>query len=189
MQMFLDRMFGLEDSHARMSQWHEWGRVLGLEGSDLDSFMNTLASLNPVCPEFLSSKTFRACSLAMEGEISKSLFERWPSSGMAWDGVCLTAATSESPNHVKESTLLDVIETDEVPERYFLSPNAAVGMLRRADRMERSLFPPLRKALEILSKDQSSKDSPTVSMPAQLDIQEQTGVEPMLLIQRDEYGD
>lgn len=74
---------------------------------------------------------------------------------MAWDGVCLTADTSESPNHVKESSLWELIEKGEVPQKYFLSPNAATGILRRADRMKRELFPPLRKALEILSKAQS----------------------------------
>jgi DNA (cytosine-5)-methyltransferase 1 len=73
---------------------------------------------------------------------------------MVLDGVCLTAGTSESPNHAKESTLLDVIETGEAPQRYFISPNAARGMMRRTDQMGRSLFPPLRKALEILAKDQ-----------------------------------
>jgi DNA (cytosine-5)-methyltransferase 1 len=51
--------------------------------------------------------------------------------------------------------LWELIEKGEVPEKYFLSPNAAKGMLRRADRMERELFPPLRKALEIMSKARS----------------------------------
>jgi len=48
-------------------------------------------------------------------------------------------------------------QSREVPQKYFLSPNAAKGILRRADRMGRSLFPPLREALEILAKGQSSE--------------------------------
>jgi DNA (cytosine-5)-methyltransferase 1 len=44
------------------------------------------------------------------------------------------------------------MEKGEVPQKYFLSQNAAKGMLRRAERMGRELFLPLRKALEILSK-------------------------------------
>jgi len=162
---------------------------MGLEGSDLDSFISSLTSLESDYPELLSSKTLRAYSLPMEGEISKSLFERWPASGMAWDGGCLIVDTSESPNHASESILLDVIQTGEVPQRYFLSQNAAVGMLRRANRMGRALFPPLRQALEILSRDQSSKVSPTASMPAPLDILELTGAEPMSPIPEDEYED
>jgi DNA (cytosine-5)-methyltransferase 1 len=78
---------------------------------------------------------------------------------MVWDGVCLTAKVSESPNHASESSLWDAIEKGPVPDRYFLSPNAAKGMMRRADRMGRKLFPHLRESLEILAeKDQSSQD-------------------------------
>jgi hypothetical protein len=188
-QLSLPLMFGSEDSRAKMSQWHEWGREMGLEGNALDSFLSLLTSLENDYPELLLSKTSRACSLPMGGEISKSLFERWPASGMAWDGGCLTVDTSESPNHANESILLDVIQTGEVPQRYFLSQNAAVGMLRRANRMGRALFPPLRQALEILSQAQSSKELPTASMPAPHDTPEQTGAEPTSFTQEDEYDD
>ena len=154
MQMSLFQMFGQEDSPAKTSRLRGWGRELGLKGKSLASFLSLLDYLKKDVPEFSSSRTFQVSSLATEEEISKSSFERWPVSGMAWDGVCLTAGISESPNHVSESTLSGVIETGEVPDRYFLSPNAARGMLRRTDRMGRNLFPPLRKALEILSKGQ-----------------------------------
>ncbi len=187
MQMSLPLTFGSEDSHAKMSRWRAWGRAQGLKENVLDSFMSMLGSLESACPEWLSSKTFRASSLVMVDETSNSLFTRWPNSGMAWDGVCLTASTSESPNHANESILLDVIETGEVPLRYFLSPNAAVGMMRRADRMGRSLFPPLRKSLEILSKVQSSKDLPIASTPVQRVTPAPIGAGPMLLIPMDEY--
>lgn len=152
--MSLFQMSGREDSRAKTSQLREWGRELGLKGKNLDSFMTLLDFLKEVAPEFSSSRMFQACSLPTEAETSKSLFERWPTSGMAWDGVCLTAATSESPNLAKESMLLAAIETGKVQQRYFLSPNAAKGMLRRANRMGRPLFPPLRRALEILAEDQ-----------------------------------
>ena len=152
MQMSLFQTSGPEGSPAKMSRLREWGRELGLKARNLDSFLSMLGYLKRAVPGFSSSRTFQVFSLATEDEISKSLFERWPTSGMAWDGACSTAGISESPSHVKESTLSDVIETGEVPERYFLSPNAARGMLRRAERMGRNLFPPLRKALEILSR-------------------------------------
>src|SRR5687768_6693225 len=116
---------GQEDFLARMSQWHAWARELGLRGSDLDSFMSLLDYLSKVAPEFSSSRTFQVSSLATADETSESSFARWPASGMAWDGVCLTAGSLESPSHVSESTLSGVIETGEVPLRYFLSPNAA----------------------------------------------------------------
>ena len=144
--------FGLEDSHVKTCLWQEWGRELGLKGNSLDSFMNFIDYLQRVAPEFLLSKTCQAFCLPMEDETSNALFERWPNSGMVWGGVCLTAKTSESPNHAKESSLWDLMEKGEVPAKYFLSQNAARGILRRADRMGRSLFPPLREALEILAK-------------------------------------
>ena len=150
---------GSEAFHAKMSPWLEWASEMGFEESDLDSFMSLLSSLSETAPEFWSSKTFQASCLPTEDETSESLFERWPNSGMASDGVCLTAKTSESPNHGSESSLWDAIEKTEVPETYFLSPNAAKGMMRRADRMGRKLFPHLRESLEILAaRDQSSQD-------------------------------
>ena len=75
--------------------------------------------------------------------------------GVAWRGVCLTARTSESPSSAAASTLLPCIETQEVPDKYFLSPNAAIGILRRTDRMERNLPPSFRRSLEILQKVRS----------------------------------
>lgn len=154
MQTSLFPTSGLEDSHAKMSQLREWALELGLKESNLGCFTSLLTSLEQDAPELLSSRTFQVSSVAMEEGTSESLFERWPKSGILSDGVCLTAATSEFPNHASESTLSGLIETGEVPDRYFLSPNAARGMVRRADRMGRNLFPPLRRALEILARGQ-----------------------------------
>ncbi len=171
-------MFGPEGSPAKTSHWQEWGREQGLEGNDLDCFMTLLASLEKYAPELSCSKTLRAFSAHTTEEISASSSGRWPNSGILSAGVCLTAKTSESPNHVSESTLLGVIETSTVPEKYFLKPNAAKGMLRRANQMGRPLFPPLRKSLEMLAAmEQSSSQSPTVSTPAPPVIPEPTGVE------------
>jgi hypothetical protein len=146
---------GSEGSPAKMSPWRATGIELGLTGSSLDSFTSFLDWLSSAFPGFASSRTCGACSLPTEGETSKSLFKPWPNSGIAWDGVCLIVDTSESPSLAKESSLWDVIERGEVPQKYFLSPNAARGILGRAKRMGRELFPPLRKALEILSKARS----------------------------------
>jgi len=148
---FLTPIFGLEDSPARTSRWREQGRELGLRGLDLDSFMNLLASLEKDAPELFYSKTFTVCLTPIEEGTLESSFKRWPNSGILSAGVCLTAKTSESPSHASESTLSGVIETHEVPEKYFLSPSAATGMLRRAKQQGRNLFPPLRESLEQLA--------------------------------------
>jgi len=150
-QAYLFPMCGQPDSRARMSRWRERAGEQGLKGQDLDSFLILLDSLAKDAPELFYSKTFTASSIHTKAETLKPLFELWPSSGILSDGVCLTAKTSESPNHASESTLLGVIETGRVPERYFLSPSAAKGMLRRAKKMGRNLFPPLRESLETLA--------------------------------------
>ena len=130
----------------------------GLREASLASSTSLHASSRDAFPLLLSSKTSQVSFRAMEDMTSESSPGRWPSSGMAWHGGYLTAATSESPSPAKESSLSDVIETSDVPERYFLSPNAAAGMLRRADRMGRSLFRPLRRSLEILSRARSTHE-------------------------------
>lgn len=154
-QKSLKLTFGQRASPARTSHWREWGRDLGFEGSNLASFTTSCASLEAAFQRPLSSKTSTGFSLATEDEISPSYSRRWTNSGMAWDGVCLTARTSESPSSVVESTLLPCIETQEVPGKYFLSPNAATGILRRTDRMERNLPPSFRQSLEILKEGHS----------------------------------
>ena len=152
MTRYLFPMSGLEVSHAKTCLLREWVRETGSVDENLDSFMSLLDCLAEDAPQLLLSKTCRASSVPTEEEILQSCSKRWPNSGILSDGVLLTARTSESPNHAKECTLSGVIETGEVQERYFLSPNAAKGMLRRVDQMGRNLFPPLRKSLETLAE-------------------------------------
>ena len=74
--------------------------------------------------------------------------ERWPNSGMVWHGGCLTLNSSECPKEGVESSLSDILETSDLPARYFLSPTACAGILRRAEKRGRELPKPLRAALE-----------------------------------------
>ena len=149
--------FGQPDFRARTSALRAWGRDLGFEGPNLDCFTSLSLSFEEACQEPLSSKTSTACSLATEGETSPSYSRRWMNSGMVSRGVCLTAKTSECPNSAEEFSLLPCIETQKVPDKYFLSPNAATGILRRTDRMGRNLPASFRSSLEILARGPSSK--------------------------------
>lgn len=146
-------MFGSEDSLVKTSVSREWGHEQDSQETNPDSSMHLLNSLSRVAPKLSSSKTLRHSSLPTKEEILESSYGRWPNSGMALRGELLTVDTSASPSHVLESSLSDILEAPSVPERYYLSPNAATGILRRADRMGRNLFPPLRSALEILASD------------------------------------
>ncbi len=75
----------------------------------------------------------------------------WPNAGVFWDGFYVGNCTPSSPNKPMSSDLLEIIERKRPDQRYFLSANAAEGILRRVDAQGRRLFPPLRKALEKLS--------------------------------------
>jgi hypothetical protein len=59
----------------------------------------------------------------------------------------LTLSFSESPSGGGGSLLSDVLETGAPPEKYFLSPKACAGILRRAEARRKQLPPLLRAVL------------------------------------------
>jgi hypothetical protein len=59
-----------------------------------------------------------------------------------------TLNTGASPNAAKESSLSRILQ-DTVPERYYLSRTACLGILRRAEARGKELPPQLRQTLEI----------------------------------------
>lgn len=73
--------------------------------------------------------------------------------GVSWGtGIPLHGASStlnfgESPNVVEESGLSQILEAN-VPQKYYLSERACVGVLRRAERRGKELKPILKLALE-----------------------------------------
>ncbi len=62
-------------------------------------------------------------------------------------GECSMRNTSESPREESASTLSQILEVN-VPERYYLSPKACRGILRRAANRGKELPEVLRIALE-----------------------------------------
>lgn len=83
----------------------------------------------------------------------------WASSGMGsptafWTlSLCEWTATL-APSHSDGSvcSLSDVLETGEVPQRYFLSARACAGILRRAEARGRALPPHLHAALRVVAE-------------------------------------
>jgi hypothetical protein len=60
----------------------------------------------------------------------------------------LTLQTSDWPSAGKESSsLAAVLETGDIPQRYYLTAQAASGILRRARKREKVLPPLLEQAL------------------------------------------
>lgn len=80
-------------------------------------------------------------------------------------GESLMLNTSECPNDAVVSSLSDVLETGPIPQKYFLSPRACEGILRRAERRGKELPPRLLEALTQAAKaatpDDDEKTKPT----------------------------
>jgi hypothetical protein len=71
-----------------------------------------------------------------------------PGRGEAASGDCSTLNTSESPSAAVASSLSDVLEP-RVHPRFFLTPAAAAGILKRAEKRGRPLPGPLLRELEL----------------------------------------
>lgn len=84
-----------------------------------------------------------------EGDIENKIV--WGKSGLMWQGRFILAEHRDCPCDPKTTTLYDIVEKQRVKDRYYLTPNAAEGILRRVDSNGRRLFQPLRDALEDLS--------------------------------------
>ena len=76
---------------------------------------------------------------------------KWKRGGIVWADKYIECDISPTPYHIVHSSLLKLIEKKQENPVYFLSPNAAEGILRRVDGQNRTLFHPLRTALESLS--------------------------------------
>jgi hypothetical protein len=102
---------------------------------------------------------------ATPDEISESFSRRWPTSGFTTSpGECWTADTSECPSDGGEFSSLPGVLEAIVPSRFYLSPKAAAGILRRALKRGRDLPSHLQSALSLLAE---KADAATESEPKQ----------------------
>lgn len=97
-----------------------------------------------------------------EGEILEPSSGCWASSGMGSPTEFWTLNTSEWPSDAVVCSLSDVLETGEVPRRFFLSAKACRGILHRAEkrgkRLPRELFEALTAvAMSITPEPDTSK--------------------------------
>src|SRR3546814_6167259 len=72
----------------------------------------------------------KTCALPIYGILGPSS-GRWANSGMGSPTAFSTLSTSEFPNGAVASSLSDILETGDLPQRYFLSAKACSGILRR----------------------------------------------------------
>jgi len=99
-------------------------------------------------PGLRSSKTISG-KLSLTQESDKKIV--WSKAGILWRDEFIASDTPSSPCKPVYTNLINIIEHERPDSRYFLSPNAAEGILRRVDSQNRHLFPHLRSALETLS--------------------------------------
>ena len=100
------------------------------------SFSKNFAKSKTKAPMFLDLRTG-------SGNLAGVSWE----TGIPWLGASSTLNFGECPNVVEESGLSQILE-DNVPQRYYLSERACVGVLRRAERRGKELKPILKLALE-----------------------------------------
>jgi hypothetical protein len=119
------------------------------------SFVALLAELAPAGS---FGRMSPVCSPLTEGELSPPSSEGWQNAGMVSPTECWTLSLSEwtdlpeqFPSDEGVSSLSDVLETGDVPQRYYLSPRACAGILRRAEKRGKSLPPQLRRALKAVA--------------------------------------
>ena len=72
-----------------------------------------------------------------------------------WRGGASTLNTGVSPRDAKESSLSQILEAT-VPERYYLSPKACGGIIRRAGNRGKKLPPILEAALLLQAQEPTS---------------------------------
>ena len=103
--------------------------------------------LTSFVPIGLSGRTsLESCRLGAEGTLAPSS-GRWQNSGMGSPTGFWTLSTSEWPKDAAVCLLSQTLEVGNVPQRFFLSPTACKGILRRAEKRQKTLPEPLRLAL------------------------------------------
>jgi hypothetical protein len=95
-----------------------------------------------------------SCHLTADGILAPSS-GCWQNSGMGLPTAFLTLNTCEwtgldglSLNDDGVCSLSDVLQNGAVPQRFYLSPKACAGILRRAEKRGKTLPPQLQHALE-----------------------------------------
>ncbi len=143
----------LESGADSSLKWCEFVSRCDDAGARATSFGKT--SMDPLA--LTKGETSRLCSVlsrvfkskhpqAVGVDLASSKLLSLRGGGIALGG-CSMRNTSEWPNDAVVCSLSQVLET-EVAQKYFLSPRACRGILRRAEKREKDLPPFLKLALE-----------------------------------------
>lgn len=148
--------FSLEAPPARASQ--SPGSEPGWLTHGETSPSSILPLLQNISPDGFFGRTSPAfCHRRADGILEPSS-GAWANSGMGSPTECLTLS---SPEHATSPTLFrnaaavcslsDILEIGDLPQRFFLTPKACAGIIRRADKRGKSLPAPLAAALQAVA--------------------------------------
>lgn len=89
----------------------------------------------------------------------------WANSGMGGPIGALMLSTPVWHSDASVCSLSDILETGDLPQRYYLSPRACAGILRRAAKRGKELPPQLREALQAVEGFDASEDGTGRGVP------------------------
>ena len=149
-------MFSSEEHHASRSRSQGFERdLLTLV---VTSASPSLQSLTGIVPSGFSGRMSPASCRVTEDEILVPSSGDWGSSGMGgvtgfsmrnmceWTGLDGLSLKDEGV-----CSLSEILETGDVPRRYYLSAKACTGILRRAAKRGKELPPQLARALQAVA--------------------------------------
>ena len=117
-----------------------------------------LPSLTAIAPSGSFGKMCLGSCPAAEDGILVPSSGRWGNSGMGLPTECLTLSTCEHasfperfPSDAGVCSLSDILETGDVPQRFYLTPKACAGILRRAEKRGKELPEALNAALKAVA--------------------------------------
>ena len=130
------------------------------------SCLPILPSLDAIAPAGWFGKMSPAsCPATAEGILAPSS-GAWANAGMGSPTECLTLSSVEHaafpeqcPSDGAVSSLLDILETGDLPQRFFLTPKACAGILRRAEKRGKDLPEALHQALLDVSHQTWDKET------------------------------
>lgn len=146
-------MFSSEEHLVSPSRSQDFAR--GLMTHEGTSCLHLVRLLHDIAPLGWYGRTSPVSCQVTEAGILEPSSGCWQNSGMGSPTGFLTLNTSEW-NHIEEPShnaegvcsLSDILETGDVPQRYFLSAKACRGILRRAEKRGKALPGLLKAALE-----------------------------------------
>ena len=121
-EIFQERMSGALDSHARISPLSEdkmdFKETAQASFSELCTFLDRPSRKKD--PTSYSLRMLKICLVLMEDGISPDFSLKWIGGGTMQNGSFSTLSISSHKTE-NEYSLLDILETEKVPDKYYLS--------------------------------------------------------------------